>query len=381
MENIELTRKELYDLVWENPLSKLAKKYNLSDNGLRKVCKKLDIPLPKNGYWQKIQYNKKVSIEKLPVNNTVETSITLKFRDNSETTINGIENELNQLTKEIKNELKETIIFPEKLTKPLQLISDAKNDLKTKEPSYFHNIKGLLNTSPDILNITVAPQNVKRALLFMDIFIKAVQKRGHNVITKGGTKIVIDSVQLSIGLRERLKRTIIKSTHWDSTELNPSNILSLRLDAYPASEWTDTNTSKLEDKIPNIIAKLELQAVIEKRRTIEREMWHTEYERQRKIEQDFKERKEREIIKTKMLFSDAEKFDKATIYRNFIAATEQNAIKENNLTEELKEWIKWANEKADWFDPFTNRKDELLNDNDREEFHKPKQSNNNYYRY
>jgi hypothetical protein len=381
MENIELTRKELYDLVWENPLSKLAKKYNLSDNGLRKVCKKLDIPLPKNGYWQKIQYNKKVSKEKLPVNNTVENSITLKFRDNSETIINGVENELNQLTKEIKNELKETIIFPEKLTRPLQLISDAKIDLKTKEPEHYHNMKGLLNTSPDILNIAVAPQNVKRALLFMDIFIKAIHKRGHNVITKGGTKVVIDSVQLSIGLRERLKKTIIKGTHWDSTELNPSNILSLRLDTYPASEWTDTNTSKLEDKIPNIIAKLELQAVLEKRRAIEREIWHTEYERKLKIEQDFKERKEQEIIKTKSFFSDAEKFEKATIYRNFIAATEQNAIKENNLTEELKEWIKWANEKADWFDPFTNRKDELLNDNDREEFHKPKQNNGNYYRY
>ena len=60
MEKIILTRQELYDLVWENPLSKLAKKYNLSDNGLRKVCKKLDIPLPKNGHWQKIQFNKKV---------------------------------------------------------------------------------------------------------------------------------------------------------------------------------------------------------------------------------------------------------------------------------------------------------------------------------
>ncbi len=381
MENIELTRKELYDLVWENPMSKLAKKYNLSDNGLRKVCKRLDIPLPKNGYWQKIQYNKKVTKEKLPVNNTVETSITLKFRDNSETTINGIENELNQLIKEIKNELKETIIFPEKLTKPLQVISDAKNDLKTKEPSYYHNMKGLLTTSPDILNITVTPQNVKRALLFMDIFIKAIQKRGHNVITKGGTKVVIDSVELSIGLRERLKRTIIKGTHWDSTELNPSNILSLRLDTYPASEWADTNTSKLEDKIPNIIAKLELQAVIEKRRAVEREIWHMEYERQQKIEQDFRQRKEQEIIKTKRFFSDAEKFEKATIYRNFIAATEQNAIKENSLTEELKEWIKWANEKADWFDPFTNRKDELLNDNDREEFHKPKPTNSNYYRF
>lgn len=380
MENIELTRKELYDLVWENPLSKLAKKYNLSDNGLRKVCKKLDIPLPKNGHWQKIQFNKKVIKEKLPVNNTVETSITLKFRDNSETIINGEGNELNQLTKELQTVLKDTIVFPEKLTKPHQLIIDAKNDLKTKEPSYQHNIIGLLNTSSGILNITVAPQSVKRALLFMDVFIKALQKRGHKITVKEGTKIVIDNMEMGIGLRERLKRKIVKGTYYDSTELYPSNILSLSLYVYPAKDWTDTNTSKLEDKIPNIIAKLELQAIEEKRKAIERELWHIEYERKQKIEEDFKARRNRELSKTTKLFSDAEKFDKATIYRNFIEATEQKAIKENNLTDELKDWIKWANEKADWFDPFTNRQDELLNNNDREEFYKPKQSNN-YYRY
>lgn len=379
MENTILTRQELYDLVWENPLSKLAKKYNLSDNGLRKVCKKLDIPLPKNGYWQKIQYNKKVSKEKLPVNNTVETSIILKFRDNSETIINGEGNELNHLTKELQNVLKDTIVFPEKLTKPHQLIIDAKNDLKTKEPSYQHNIIGLLNTSSGILNITVAPQSVKRALLFMDVFIKALQKRGHKIIVEKGSKIVIDNIELGFGLRERLKRKIVKGTYYDSTELYPSNILSLSLYVYPAKEWTDTNTSKLEDKIPNIIAKLELQAVKEKQDAIDREIWHQEYERRQKIEQEFKARKEKEIIKTKNLLSDAEKFDKATIYRNFINATEQKAIQENRLTEELKDWIKWANEKADWFDPFINREDELLNDNDREEFHKPKQTNY-YYR-
>lgn len=380
METIELTRKELYDLVWENPLSKLAKKYNLSDNGLRKVCKKLDIPLPKNGHWQKIQYNKKVIKEKLPVNNTVDASITLKFRDNSETIINGEGNELNQLTKELQTILKDTIIFPEKLTKPNQLIIDAKNDLKTKQPSYEHNIKGLLNTSSGILNITVAPQSVKRALLFMDVFIKALQKRGHNITVKEGTKIVIDNIEMGIGLRERLKRKIVKGTYYDSTELYPSNILSLSLYVYPAKDWTDTNTSKLEDKIPNIIAKLELQAIEEKRKAIERELWHIEYERKQKIEEDFKARRNIELSKTTKLFSDAEKFDKATIYRNFIEATEQKAIKENNLTDELKDWIKWAKEKADWFDPFTNRQDELLNNNDREEFFKPKQSNN-YYRY
>jgi hypothetical protein len=378
MENMTLSREELYNLVWETPLSKLAKKYNLSDNGLRKVCKKLDIPLPKNGYWQKIQFNKKVSKVKLPINDTVETSITLKFRDNSQTIIKGIENEIKELTKEIKSEIQETIVFPEKLTKPLQLIIDTKNDLKTKQPSYIHNIKGLLNTSPGVLNIAVSPQNVKRALLFMDIFIKTLQKRGHKIIIKNGTKVEIDKVLLGIDLRERLKRTIVKGTHWDSTDLNPSNILSLRLDTYPTVEWADSNTTKLEDKIPNIIAKLELHAIKEKKEAIKREIWHKEYEQKRKIEEDFKMRKEQEILKTRKLFSDAEKFEKAIIYRNFIAATEQKAIQDNNHTEEIKEWIKWANEKADWFDPFINKEDELLNDKDKEEFHKPKQPSKFY---
>lgn len=59
MENqITLTRRQFYDMVWSTPLSQLAKTYNISDNGLRKMCKKFEIPLPVNGYWQKIKFGK-----------------------------------------------------------------------------------------------------------------------------------------------------------------------------------------------------------------------------------------------------------------------------------------------------------------------------------
>jgi hypothetical protein len=360
MENIVLTRQELYDLVWKNPLSKLAKKYNLSDNGIRKVCKKLDIPLPKNGHWQKIQFNKKVIKEKLPSNNTVEASITLKFRDNSETIINGEVNELNQLTQVLKIILKDTILFPEKLTNPSPLIIDAKNDLKTKKPSRYHKTEGLLEPSPGILNITVAPQNVKRALLFMDIFIKAIQKRGHKIILKEGTKIVIDSTDLKIELRERLKRRIIKGTHWNSTESYPSNILSLRLDVYPAKEWADTNNSQLEDKIPNIIAKLELQAIEEKQKALERELWNQEYERKRKIEEDLEAKRNFELKEFKGLFQKANRWHQAEILRKYIVELEKKARENNSLTEDVSKWLEWANNKVEWYDPFTEKEDETF---------------------
>lgn len=361
MEKTEvITREELYNLVWENPLSKLAKKYNLSDNGLRKVCKKLDIPLPKNGYWQKIQFNKKVIKEKLPLNNTVEASITLKFRENSETVINGEVNELNQLTKELKNTLKDTIIFPEKLTKPNQLIIDAKNDLKDKKPSLYHNMNGLVNTSPGIIDIAVTPHNIKRALLFMDIFIKAIQNRGHKIIIKDGTRVIINNIELRIDLREKLKRKIIKGTHWDSTVLEPSNILSLRLDIYPIKEWTDTDSSKIEDKIPSIIAKLELQAIQEKQQAIEREIWNKEYERKRKIEEDFEAKRNFELKEFKGLFQKANRWHQAEILRKYILEVEKKAKENNSLTEEVIKWLEWANNKVEWYDPFTEKEDETF---------------------
>ncbi|MGH7826451.1 MAG: hypothetical protein ACREQ7_14905 [Candidatus Binatia bacterium] len=46
-------REQLYDEVWSEPTQNVAKKYGLSDVGLAKVCKKLQIPRPGLGYWAK----------------------------------------------------------------------------------------------------------------------------------------------------------------------------------------------------------------------------------------------------------------------------------------------------------------------------------------
>lgn len=62
MEKIEFTREELYELVWSEPLSRLARKYDISDTGIRKKCKKMNIPLPQNGYWSKIKFGYKVPL-------------------------------------------------------------------------------------------------------------------------------------------------------------------------------------------------------------------------------------------------------------------------------------------------------------------------------
>ena len=47
-------RQELYEKVWQFPLRTLAAEYGISDVGLAKVCRKLEIPLPGLGHWTKI---------------------------------------------------------------------------------------------------------------------------------------------------------------------------------------------------------------------------------------------------------------------------------------------------------------------------------------
>lgn len=63
---ITFERQALYVEVWSTPLTQLAKKYGLSDNGLRKVCKAMSIPLPVQGHWAKVAAGHKVPKVPLP---------------------------------------------------------------------------------------------------------------------------------------------------------------------------------------------------------------------------------------------------------------------------------------------------------------------------
>jgi hypothetical protein len=56
--NAEFSRKELYDLVWSQPMRTVAARIGISDVALSKHCKKADIPVPNRGYWARKQAGK-----------------------------------------------------------------------------------------------------------------------------------------------------------------------------------------------------------------------------------------------------------------------------------------------------------------------------------
>lgn len=66
MQPYKLTREELYEAVWLEPMSKLAKRFGVSDVALAKICRRHGIPLPGRGYWAKLAAGKAPAKPPLP---------------------------------------------------------------------------------------------------------------------------------------------------------------------------------------------------------------------------------------------------------------------------------------------------------------------------
>lgn len=53
-----VTREELYRLVWSEPMSKLAVRFEVSGSYMARICSLLDVPRPERGYWAKLAVGK-----------------------------------------------------------------------------------------------------------------------------------------------------------------------------------------------------------------------------------------------------------------------------------------------------------------------------------
>lgn len=62
----DLTREQLYELVWSTPVLKLAEQFGVSNVAIAKRCRRLAIPRPTRGYWAKLEFGKNPGRPPLP---------------------------------------------------------------------------------------------------------------------------------------------------------------------------------------------------------------------------------------------------------------------------------------------------------------------------
>lgn len=364
MENITFSRKELYDLVWVTPMLSLSKKYDISDVGLRKICVRMDIPLPKVGHWQKLQFNKKSPAKQLPKEYKGVGTVTLKIREEGQVT-NSKRRVLTNLQKEIETDSNLDMKVPDKLTKPDKLVIAARDNLKERSKYLDH---GLTSCSFDHLSIRVSPYNIGRALRFMDKLIKTLRSRGHEIYVKhDSTVAIVEKEEIMISLRETIKREFIVDNKysWRTAKDTPTGLLCFKMGRYGDKEWKDSKLT-LEEQLPQIIARLEIEGKELRERTLRWEKQRAEDKEKKRIAKELEQRQEQELSNFKAILKEASRLHQATVMRNYLDKVEAYAIENNNLTDKLKEWLAWARKKADWYDPLIEIEDELLSNVDRD---------------
>ncbi len=354
-----MTRQELYDLVWQTPMVKLAEKYGISGRGLAKLCERHDIPVPGRGHWALTRAGYVMERDPLPDDPSLETEVSItgdpERRKERE--------EHPDVAAQIAYEAEHPIVVPAELRRPHSLVAASREVLRPRRPETLGTI--WQRGSP--LEIHVSPKQLSRALRIFDSLLKACEERGFGVSVgeeqNATARIDVKGEGMAVSIREPSRRTdhILTAREreeqrqgrgWSISryDYNPSGRLILTIeesaDGNP-HRWSDREKRPLEDCLNDIVVSLvRISVTVLKPRQIR---W--ERERQIRAEED----RRRQIYWSRMnaLTKNLQEWQKNQELRKFIAAVEDAAENRDPTLKDgpFGEWLSWAQAVADQDDP------------------------------
>lgn len=392
---ITFQREELFDAVWTTPLTSLAKKYGMSDNGVRKICKAMNIPLPKAGHWAKAAVGKAPPRPSLPAS-ADRTTFESRPAPKSETPTQVIEDDQSWLEAKLleEKEPRNRITFESKPTTwhpavlPLRTwlegcVAEYRRAIAEKErreksrkrsaaPDFLswdiHRNAPVLGSTHRAVAMRVSLGTYERALAIFNSLTYAAGDRGFRVeLAKANSRLRLsfESADVDLCITELLEQrleSVISS--WDSKPRMENKMVAtgkLRLNVdrggtvYQINESAD---SPIEGDL-NRVFELAYRYVIKSRDTarameirrreaeVARIRWE-ELTRQREAEEQrsAEERKQREE-----LLQQAAGLDKAESIRRLVDALTQRFSARAEVNLKFKAWQSWALEVAATHDP------------------------------
>jgi len=385
-------REALYNEVWSEPVVTVAKRYDMSDNGLRKHCKRLGIPLPPNGYWARVKTGQKVPKPALPkVTGELKKHVrnyVVKYRTDIEQLPDAelmADEELSLLrdeTKKLITEICSQVQVKGQLRSPHHLITEHKEEVIYRKKrdkalrqanfssSYYANVKSKYRDNNPILPINVSEININRAYRILDAIMSTLgEMEGYTRVSieagKDSAYFVIMHSVFYFEVTEELRK---KRGAQNNSEAQTYLVLSMSAKSWFTDsgqckmDYKDNDNEPLEIQVGKIIYDMFVAAnkhrAIDELKEREEKREREERERQRRLEQ----MRKGELEEIKLLEQAATDWDKAEKIRRFADCMEKqiNDVSDAEKREMLSKWLKWARDKADWLDPLTEKNDELL---------------------
>lgn len=251
---INVTRDELYEKVWEMPLSRVAEHYDSEYWRLRAACKTYNIPVPPAGYWMKTEAGKPVP-KRPPLPPTNPGARVPIFTGQAATARRASTRE--QRKREYIAQMS-----------GLSIIDDGQDHSAVSQLRRQRR-EAYGTANPQLRKIHLAPLSEagERSFQIMNTIAQALSTRGFRVVAADLAYMEAWSGKwhLRIRVREKLRQNrtkVIKSsppTIWDrlrgdwEVELEPSGAVECEVDG---TKWADKPGKPVEEKLPNIVAEI-----------------------------------------------------------------------------------------------------------------------------
>jgi hypothetical protein len=372
-ERITLTREQLYDLVWQKPITHLAAEYAISDVGLAKLCARYEIPTPPRGYWAKVEAGRAPRKPKLPAS---KERSSIELRISKPDADAAAEKDALAISVAEAKRPENRIVVAERLHGPCPLVKEAKATFDNAEP----NDNGILAPPTACLDVWVSRGQLARALRIADALLKHFQVRGWRVaIEEGGTFVDVDDAAIRFSVEEVLEKHEVSEKpeleggyafHYNRQRIEhrPSGALSITIHERGKlwghggrRNWNESEKFVLEERLHDVvIGMLRLAAAVRADRERKERAAQEEAARRKRLEAALAEQRRlreelaNEQAQVERLRDQAARWRESEDLRRFVEhAREIGALAELGIEgHALTEWSVWALQQADRLDPF-----------------------------
>jgi hypothetical protein len=357
----KMTRRQLYDLIWSKPMRDAAREVGLSSVGLKKVCLRHKVPVPPQGYWNKIQAGHRPT--KLPFFDVDDLTLTqavfASSYDDLPAAVRKVAQRATEARKVSANHVAVDLGRPPQAPAAVALAAA----LKKASPDE----QGLLKCSgPDLPHVRVAPESVNRAVAIVDALLRAADDRGF--VAQPGDKhlgLSVDGEIAELTLTEEMRWVEQPPTAEEIAEerrreqaaraeygnlfpliyrptprpgtYQPHGRLTFELTKKEHGvhgRWRDTRTRKLEKLLSRLLADLVIYAAAAKARRKERERREREWRREQESEA-------REQAREELLGEQLEAFDELDRLDRYIKAIRRSA-RRTGLPPPVRTFLSWC---------------------------------------
>jgi hypothetical protein len=297
-----LSRKELHELVWSEPLKILAPRFGISDVALKKACARAEIPTPGLGHWAKKAAGKSPSQVALPerppgMDDEVLVGASMGYWHSgwSEGELLAAlppPPEFEEPVERVRERIAKTV---GKLTVPreVRVWHPALDKLLKEDEQRRERQRTSSYPSSWDAPLFDTPFERRRLRVLNTLVLAAGMMNGKPAISdREGRSIHFSFYHRQVGIRlDRLKRTKRRGYAASSSDADEAK-LSLAILQSPGSEneriaWQDDEQGKVETRITEIAIQIILAAELQYREgTIRNYEWRV----QRKVELEEEER-------------------------------------------------------------------------------------------